>query len=75
MAARQGYEVEPDSATWREIEQWIEERLRIRRSALESTGLPIDETENARGAIEELNELRGLARPQVIAVPDAEGQF
>ena len=67
--ARQIYEIQVDSPTWREIERWIEERLQIRRSALEMTGLPMDETENARGAIEELHVLQNLAKP--VAVLDS----
>lgn len=56
--------VDPNSSTWRAIESWIDERLQIRRSATECCGVPMDETENARGAIEELNELRQLGKPQ-----------
>ena len=70
MTARQ-VSVEPDSETWRAIQQWIEARLQLRRATLECMGLPVDETENARGAIEELQELERLATPSLIEMVEA----
>ena len=64
------YKIDRDSETWREIECWIKERLQIRRTTLEVTGLPVDETENARGAIEELHELENLVKPEVVLVSE-----
>ena len=76
MTAGKSYDIDPNSETWREIEQWIEERLQVRRSNLESMGTEINETENCRGAIEELNELQQLARPHVVEEPSlAEAEF
>ena len=64
------YKIDKNSETWREIECWIEERLQVRRTTLEITGLPNDETENARGAIEELLELKNLVKPEVVLVSE-----
>ena len=49
--------IDTDSPTWRAVKAWAEERLAFRRQLLEATGTPIDETENHRGAVEELNSL------------------
>lgn len=67
MSPTQKHEVDTNSQTWRAIERWIEERLQLRRHTLQSCGLPMDETENARGAIEELSELRDLAKPRLVS--------
>lgn len=48
------YEVDRDSPTWKAVKAHVEERLQMRRKNLEMAGLPSDETENYRGAIEEL---------------------
>ncbi len=66
MAEKLKWQIDPESATWRAIEEWIEQRLNIRRSNLEMCSMPLDETENARGAIEELHELRHLAKPVTV---------
>ena len=58
--------IDPDSLTWRAVEEWIEHRLYVRRSNLEMSGQDLAETENARGAIEELLELRHLANPVTV---------
>ena len=66
MAEKLKWQIDPESATWRAVEEWIDHRLQIRRSNLETCGTPDDETENARGAIEELLELRHLANPVTV---------
>jgi len=66
MAKTGNYKLDPNSETWRAIAQWIEGRLEMRRGNLELTGLPNDETENNRGAIEELKELENLAKPAAV---------
>jgi len=65
MAGRE-HKIVADSETWLAIEDWIEERLQVRLSRLEFSGQPMDETENDRGAIEELRELKNLAVPKVV---------
>ncbi len=66
------YEIDQNSPTWRAINRFIEDRLVMRRGNLEACGHPRDETENDRGAIEELNELLRLAQPRLV---DAEAPF
>lgn len=53
-----GYKIDPNSHTWRAVEKLIEERLELRREVLETIGLSPEETEAARGAIQELQEIR-----------------
>jgi len=62
------HQVDPNSETWRAVEEWIEMRNVIRQSTLECSGMPMDDTENARGAMEELKELRqlGISRPELV---------
>lgn len=55
--------VEPTSETWKAVKEFIAERRQICQSHLEHAGLPVDETENARGAVEILHELEALAAP------------
>ena len=62
------FEIDPNSATWRAIEEWMKARLEMRREQLEQCGFPQDETENCRGAIEEINEFR---RQLLKAAPEA----
>ncbi len=69
MAERE-HKVVPDSETWLAIEDWIEERLQTRLSRLEFSGQSIEETENDRGAIEELRELKNLVKPEVVLVSE-----
>ena len=61
--------IDADSPTWLSVKAWAEGRLQFRRSNLEATGTPIDETENQRGAIEELNGLLAMGTPK----PDTSG--
>lgn len=56
-------EIDPDSATWRAVREWAEGRLRMQRAQLEQRGLPADETEACRAAIEELEALLKLTQP------------
>ncbi len=63
-----GYDIDPHSTTARAIRDWIKDRIKMRRYNLELSGLPIDDTENQRGAIDELKELRSLLEPQAAPV-------
>ena len=66
------YAIDLSSETWLAIDQWIKQRLQIRCTNLEISGMELDETENNRGAIEELKELRALAKPRaVVDEPDS----
>ncbi len=56
------FKIETESATWKAVVAWIEQRLEVNRGNLEICGLPDDETENCRGAIVELQELRHFGR-------------
>jgi len=56
-------EIDFNSETWRAVRDYVEDRLAVRRSALESIGLDSAETEAIRGAIEELKELQQLDNP------------
>ena len=60
------FKIDANCETWLAVEEWIEHRLNIRRSNLEMCSMPLDETENARGAIEELHQLRHLANPVTV---------
>ena len=59
------YAIDPNSETWKAVQQFLEERLHIRWANLGQPGTPIDETENCRGAIEELTHLEQLGQPNV----------
>lgn len=59
----QTFTIDPNSETWRAVEAHIKGRLFARRVNVEQANLPPDETENQRGAIEELVALRALVHP------------
>lgn len=63
-------QVEKHSETWRAVEAHIEQRLSLHRDVVDTIGLPIEETEAARGAIQELKELRELAKPSLVTAVD-----
>lgn len=68
------YKVDPNSDTWRAIDDWIETRLAFRRANLETVGMPPDDTENCRGAIEELKELReSVKHPRAVGAAGVPG--
>jgi hypothetical protein len=56
--------IDRTSPTWSAVARWAEQRIAQRRKENETPGLPPDETENARGAIEELKLLLKLAEPE-----------
>lgn len=58
-------QVDKHSETWRAVREFAEQRLELNRSTVEVVGLPKDETEAARGAIQELKELLTLAEAAV----------
>ena len=68
MSVTSRYVIDPKSETWLAIVAWAEERRSFRRSVLEGTGLPLDETENQRGAIEELTVLIAQGEVQTLTV-------
>jgi hypothetical protein len=53
--------LDPHSETWRAVTDFIEERLDLHRRTLETIGLPEQETDATRGAIQELKEILELA--------------
>lgn len=65
------------SPTWRAVAGWAEKQIEIQRGLCEKPGLPHDETERARGA---LQSLRGLLRqgedkrPLIPRQPEAVGR-
>ena len=54
MGVTNRYLIDPKSETWLAIVEWADGRREMRRQVLEGLGLPLEETENQRGAIEEL---------------------
>lgn len=66
MSVTDGYTIDPNSETWRSLNALFDERLTLHRTNLELPGLPTDDTENARGAIEELKYLKSLVQPQPV---------
>lgn len=58
--------IDPDSATWKAVTAWAQERLGTSRATLEQTGTPLDKTEHHRGRVAALNELLKLPTPSTI---------
>lgn len=56
------YVIDPNSETWKAVQQHIDERLQVRWRNLGQPSVPMDETENCRGAIEELTHLEQLGQ-------------
>jgi len=54
------HSIDVASDTWLAIRDWANGRLKMRRGNLEVVGLDMSDTENQRGAVEELKELLGL---------------
>jgi len=64
--------LDPKSETWRALLEYAKQRLACRRGNLEATGYDLAETENQRGAIEELKLLIELGEPGAIIAPTPE---
>jgi len=60
------YNIDRNSDTWRSIRAYIDDRIELRRTNLETPGVDPVDTECQRGAIEELKELRALGEPRVV---------
>lgn len=62
------YELDINSSTWKAIAEWIDARVAMHQTNLAIFGTSMEETENIRGALEELRELRSQAEPRTIPV-------
>lgn len=54
--------IDRSSQTWRVIEAWARDRIETRTRTCTTPGTPLDQTEQARGAISDLELLLDLAR-------------
>lgn len=54
-------QIDKNSATWRAIDKWARERIDSRTLTCTTPGNPMDATEQARGALVELEMLLDLA--------------
>lgn len=58
------HRIDTDSLTWLAVKAWAESQLAVLRRLNDTPGLPMPETENARGSIRHLNLLLGLPEQQ-----------
>lgn len=73
MPERKAPDINPQSWDFQEIQRWGREEIVLQRQALETPGLDVVKTENARGAIEVLKKLVNLGKPSKARTPDAGG--
>lgn len=65
-------QIDTADPTWREIKKWAEERLVIHRRVCETRGMPIEDTEGARCAIEEIKALLNFSQPSKMSATVSE---
>lgn len=68
--------IDVNSPTWKQVERYVDQQLRIHYKNLKQCGLPDDETENARGAIQELETmLEVVRRPHAVQADEQAQSF